>query len=151
MRFDKSKNGLNLELRKNNVSVGSIDMPLSFVTGDSLNILITQRDSIEMTVCINKDKSKIYVGKLAQVVVRNDYTIVPLDFQTSNLNLQASSSYDSILVFSKKFNENKAIVTEQNYYNHDITYRQQILSGTGNASDWNEKYQEKYQTSCMTL
>lgn len=139
MRFDKSKNGLNLELRKNNVVVGNIDISLSFVIGDSLNILITQSDSIEVTACINLDKSKIYVGKLTQIVARNDYTFVPLDYQTSNLNLQASSSYDSILVFSKKFEENKAIVTEQNYYNHDITYRQQILSGTGNTSDWNEK------------
>lgn len=139
IRFDQSKNGLNLELRKNNVVVGNVDIPFSFVIGDSLNILITQRDYIEITICVNKDKSKIYIGKLTQTVTRNDYTIIPLDYQMSNLNLQASSSYDSILVFSKKFEENKAIVIEQNYYNHDITYRQQILSGTGNTSDWNEK------------
>ncbi|PDY08031.1 hypothetical protein COM83_33485, partial [Bacillus cereus] len=67
IRLDKSKNGLNLELRKNNVVVGNIDISFSFVIGDSLNILVTQRDSIEITVCVNNDKSKIYVGKLTQV------------------------------------------------------------------------------------
>ncbi|WP_186312693.1 hypothetical protein [Bacillus cereus] len=139
LRLDDSQNGLNMEVRKGGSAVGTVYVPFAFAMNDNINILLTQKDKLEITACVNNDKNKIYTNSINQVIPRGDYTLIPLDYQTSSANLQASSSYDSILVFSKKFDENKAIVTENNYYNYGITGRQQILSGTGNPADWNEK------------
>ncbi|HDR8155533.1 TPA: hypothetical protein QC057_004562 [Bacillus cereus] len=139
LRFDKSKNGLNLEVRKNDIFAGEVNLIFPFVMGDSINILITQNQNIEITVCVNNDKTKVYSGVTSQVISNGNYVLIPLNYRDYTLNLQGSSSYDSISVYSKKFDENKAIVTGRDNYNHTISYRQRILSGTGNSADWNEK------------